>query len=183
MFPPVIVFAFVVMSNISYRFPSPVRRERDVRPTPAPTGAASLDKTVHILSGTDFSLLLPKNAGELVSDAEVDGVRFCAPESAATGVSGCSNVFQDGFIRAAALEHSTDNLQFDVRYPNGALCTFGGYEASFIELVEPSAGRFCMRCCANANDQDNCNSHQDRLGCMQAIPGIYQFPGGISCID
>jgi len=72
--------------------------------------------------------------------------------------------------------------QFDVRYPNGAQCTFAGYGASFIELVEPGTGRFCMRCCSSANDQVNCNSHQDRLGCTNAIPGVYDFPNiGVSC--
>lgn len=48
--------------------------------------------------------------------------------------------------------------------------------------VEPRLNRFCIRCCASANDQSNCNSHQDRLGCMTAIPGTYDFPDlGISC--
>ena len=48
--------------------------------------------------------------------------------------------------------------------------------------VEPSANRFCLRCCSTANDQINCNSHQDRAGCPTAIPGVYDFPDiGVSC--
>ena len=31
------------------------------------------------------------------------------------------------------LDPSDDGGQFDVRFPNGAQCTFGGYAASFIE--------------------------------------------------
>ncbi|KAF8554129.1 hypothetical protein OG21DRAFT_1509272 [Imleria badia] len=73
-----------------------------------------------------------------------------------------------------------DGGQFDVRYPNGAQCTFGGYGASFIEQVEPSANRFCLRCCQSADDQQNCNSHQDRAGCAVAVPGTYDF-GEVSC--
>ncbi|KAF8554116.1 hypothetical protein OG21DRAFT_1126313 [Imleria badia] len=41
---------------------------------------------------------------------------------------------------------------------------FGGYGASFIAQVEPSANRFCLRCCESADDQQSCNSHQDRAG-------------------
>ncbi|KAG2067135.1 hypothetical protein BDR04DRAFT_1159429 [Suillus decipiens] len=70
--------------------------------------------------------------------------------------------------------------QMDVRFPNGAKCTFGGYGASFIEQVEPSANRFCLRCCASANDQVNCNSHNDKAGCPVAVPGVYDFDG-VSC--
>ncbi len=48
--------------------------------------------------------------------------------------------------------------------------------------IEPSANRFCVRCCAQSADQVNCNSHQDRAGCAVAIPGTYDFPElGVSC--
>ena len=48
--------------------------------------------------------------------------------------------------------------------------------------VEPAANRFCLRCCSSADDQVNCNSHQDRTGCPNAIPGTYSFPDlGVSC--
>ncbi|KAH9061748.1 alpha/beta-hydrolase [Lactarius deliciosus] len=66
--------------------------------------------------------------------------------------------------------------QLDTRFPNGARCTFGEDGASFIELVEPALNRFCIRCCSTADDQVNCNSHRDRLGCENAIPGTYDFP-------
>ncbi|GJE85408.1 hypothetical protein PsYK624_014870 [Phanerochaete sordida] len=174
----------------------------DLRPTPAPTGPASLDTTVHITDEHNFALLLPSRQGELVSDAESDGVSFCTPTS---GDSSCTGQrMQGGFIVAAALQHADDGSwvqvtgcidpskslldpsdaggQMDVRFPNGAQCTFGGYGASFIELVEPALGRFCLRCCASENDQVNCNSHRDREGCPNAIPGTYDFPEvGVSC--
>ncbi|KAI0330719.1 hypothetical protein GY45DRAFT_1323263 [Cubamyces sp. BRFM 1775] len=173
----------------------------DTRPTPEPTGASSALTTVHIIDEDDFALLLPDRPGELISDAESDGVSYCTPESTD---SACQRRVQDGFIRAAAvttaddgsyiqvtgcldvskssLDPSDSGGQFDVRFPNGAQCTFGGYGASFIQLVEPAANRFCMRCCHSRDDQINCNSHQDRAGCQTAIPGTYDFPAlGVSC--
>lgn len=138
---------------------------------------------------------------ELISDAENDGSAYCTPTSDGTY---CRRRFAAGLIRAAAVEKagdgswiqvtgcldsskypfasSDDGGQFDVRFPNGAQCAFGGYGASFVEQVEPSANRFCLRCCAAANDQENCNSHQDRAGCPVAIPGKYDFPQlGVDC--
>ncbi|KAL5497777.1 hypothetical protein ACEPAH_2708 [Sanghuangporus vaninii] len=174
------------------------RSPLNTAPTPAPTADGSSDTTVYINDEDDFALLLPNIPGELISDAESDGVSFCMSD-------GCSRAMPDGFITAAAVERAPDGAswiqvtgcidpskstltssdaggQFDVRFPNGAQCTFGGYGVSFIEQVEPSANRFCLRCCANENDQTNCNSHQDRAGCLIAIPGTYDFPDkGVSC--
>ena len=89
---------------------------------------------------------------EPVSEAEQDGESYCTNSSG----SPCSKFVQPGFIRAAAVKRSPDNAwiqvtgcidpskstlnpsdeggQMDVRFPNGAQCTFGGYAASFIEL-------------------------------------------------
>jgi len=177
--------------------------ELDTRPTPEPTGSPSDSTTVHITSESDFSLLLPGRQGELVSDSESDGVSYCTPGSSDPT---CANQIKMsvGFITAAAFEQATDGAwiqvtgcmdpskstldpsdaggQLDVRFPNGAQCTFGGYGASFIELVEPALNRFCIRCCKDHGDQNNCNSHRDRLGCETAIPGKYDFPEiGVSC--
>jgi len=156
----------------------------DTRPTPEPTGQPSIDTTVFITSVDDFSLLLPAIPDELVSDAEEDAKMYCTP-----GSSGdiCEKKMDEGFITAASLMRAHDNSwiqvtgcidsskfhfnandaggQMDVRYPNGAHCTFGGVGASFIELVEPALNRFCLRCCSTPNDQINCNSHRDREGC------------------
>ncbi|KAL1948723.1 hypothetical protein VTO73DRAFT_10529 [Trametes versicolor] len=232
----------------------------DTRPTPEPTGASSASTTVHIIDEHDFALLLPDRPGELISDAESDGVAYCTPDSASPA---CGKRVAEGFIRAAAVTTSDDGAyiqarsfpllsrpdrygrqslsaggryaapddatlflkgasvvvaesapsspgpdtlygvrmvtgcldaskssldpsdtggQFDVRFPNGAQCAYGGYGASFIQLVEPAANRFCLRCCNKPDDQINCNSHQDRAGCQTAIPGTYAFPSlGVTC--
>ncbi|KAG6915033.1 hypothetical protein DXG01_013824 [Tephrocybe rancida] len=182
--------------------PTTVEGPVDARPTPDPTGDPSSSTTVHINSESDFSLILPNQPGELIGDAESDGVAYCSPGTASPGCDG--NIFSKDFVTGAAYYESEDGAfiqvtgcmdptktrldptdaggQFDVRYPNGAQCAFGGYGASFIELVEPALSRFCIRCCASPNDQVNCNSHQDRMGCMTAIPGTYDFPAlGVSC--
>ncbi|KAI0779218.1 hypothetical protein BC629DRAFT_1290008 [Irpex lacteus] len=179
------------------------RASLDLRPTPQPTGDPSDATTVYIASAADFAILLPGINGELISDAENDGVSYCTSDSA-EGSCADRPRLPVGFITAAAMKESDDGSwiqvtgcldnskfhldpsdaggQFDVRFPNGAQCAFGGYGASFIELVEPALSRFCIRCCSTTNDQTHCNSHQDRLGCTTAIPGQYDFPDlGISC--
>ncbi|KAI0667214.1 hypothetical protein C8Q78DRAFT_1054612 [Trametes maxima] len=175
----------------------------DVRPTPEPTGASSASTTVHIIDEHDFALLMPDRAGELISDAESDGVAYCMPDSTDPA---CSRRVAEGFITGSAVTTANDGSyiqvtgcldvskssldpsdtggQFDVRFPNGAQCSFGGYGASFIQLVEPAANRFCLRCCSSRDDQVNCNSHQDRAGCQTAIPGTYDFPSlGVTCSE
>ncbi|KAI0754100.1 hypothetical protein C8Q80DRAFT_1136930 [Daedaleopsis nitida] len=177
------------------------RTERNTKPTPEPTGVASRSTTVHIKDERDFALLLPDRSHELISDAESDGVAFCTPGSTE---GTCERRFAEGFIRAAAISRSEDGSyiqvtgcldrgkssldpsdsggQFDVRFPNGAQCTFGGYGASFIQLVEPASDRFCLRCCIGHDDQENCNSHQDKAGCPVVVPGTYSFPSlGVHC--
>ncbi|KAH8985763.1 hypothetical protein EDB86DRAFT_2809999 [Lactarius hatsudake] len=176
------------------------RQDLDTRPTPQATGEPSALTTVFINNEKDFALLLPR-PGELVSTAESDAQSFCTPGSSS---GGCQNIMSDGFITASAFQRAEDNSwiqvtgcldpskmsmdpndtggQLDTRFPNGARCTFGEDGASFIELVEPALNRFCIRCCSTANDQVNCNSHRDRLGCENAIPGTYDFPElGINC--
>ncbi|KAG1788743.1 uncharacterized protein HD556DRAFT_1244784 [Suillus plorans] len=185
-------------SRVTSNSTTPTRHHPRVNaaPTPQPTGPSSVSTTVHITSVTDFALLLPSRDGEYISDAESDATAYC------TNGSGCQNTFPAGFVTGATISEASDGSyiqitgcldpgkfqfaqddaggQMDVRFPNGAKCTFGGYGASFIEQVEPSANRFCLRCCASANDQANCNSHNDKAGCPVAVPGTYDFDG-VSC--
>ncbi|KAF9460160.1 hypothetical protein BDZ94DRAFT_1324242 [Collybia nuda] len=188
-------------SNPTVKSPTAIQ-PRNNSPTPAPTGDPSPDTTIHITDEKNFALIAPQNPQERISDAEADGIAFCT--SGAASSDHCSRTLPDGFITAAAVERSDDGAwvqvtgcinrskfsmsesddggQFDVRYPNGAQCTFGGYGASFIQQIEPSANRFCLRCCASENDQSNCNSHLDKEGCLTTIPGTYDFPDvGVSC--
>ncbi|KAJ8486942.1 hypothetical protein ONZ51_g4503 [Trametes cubensis] len=83
----------------------------DTRPTPEPTGASSALTTVHIIDEDDFALLLPDRPGELISDAESDGVSYCTPASTD---SACQRRVQDGFIRAAAVTTADDGSYIQV---------------------------------------------------------------------
>ncbi|KAG6829147.1 hypothetical protein H0H92_005552 [Tricholoma furcatifolium] len=152
----------------AYSYPPPTRIRRsaspspmvssgpvDARPTPDPTGDPSSSTTVHINDERDFALILPNKPGELIGDAEADGVSYCSP-GGDPAVCKDKPSFVDNFVLAAAVSKADDDSwiqitgcinsnasaldpndaggQFDVRYPNGAQCTFGGYGASFIEL-------------------------------------------------
>ncbi|KDQ51181.1 hypothetical protein JAAARDRAFT_62755 [Jaapia argillacea MUCL 33604] len=173
---------------------------KNTSPTPAPSGDPHSGTTVHIADGTDFALLMP-SGGEMISDAENDGSSYCSESSKD---STCLHHLPVGFIRASSVSRADDDSwiqvtgcmdsskypfasgddggQFDVRFPNGAQCTFGGYGASFIQQLQPTANRFCLRCCSSPGDQENCNSHQDRAGCPVAVPGVYDFPNlGVRC--
>ncbi|KAK0192698.1 hypothetical protein F5146DRAFT_1041120 [Armillaria mellea] len=195
---PVLSVLNAMLARSSSKRLAPSRRQDlNTSPTPAPTGPDSPDTTVHITNSSDFALLMPRNSDKPVSSSENDAIAYCSSSSS------CAYTLPDGFITAAevytvegsyvqitgcmdpskmSMSSKDDGGQFDVRYPNGAQCTFGGYGASFIEQLEPSEGRFCLRCCASANDQTNCNSHQDRAGCLAAIPGTYDFPElGVTC--
>ncbi|KIJ59989.1 hypothetical protein HYDPIDRAFT_53478, partial [Hydnomerulius pinastri MD-312] len=127
---------------------TPTKRQ-NTQPTPEPTGDSSAATTVFISGPKSFALLLPGKDGELISEAENDGVAYC------TSGSDCGNAFPNGFITGSAVAEAADGSyiqitgcidstqfhfaqgddggQFDVRFPDGAKCTFGGYGASFIE--------------------------------------------------
>ncbi|KAG6849237.1 hypothetical protein H0H93_010253 [Arthromyces matolae] len=94
--------------------PSPTVNIMDARPTPDPTGSPSTSTTVHINSGNDFSLILPENPGELIGDAESDGVAFCSPSSDPSGCDG--KKFPEGFVTAAAYTASEDGAYIQVRF-------------------------------------------------------------------
>ena len=76
----------------------------DLSPTPAPTGTPSGSTTVYVTSAEDFSLLLPKYANELISDAESDAVSYCK-----TSHTGCMYTMPDGLITAATFSQWSAN--------------------------------------------------------------------------
>lgn len=40
----------------------------------------------------------------------------------------------------------------------------------YVELIEPGAGRGCIRCC---DERDDCITNLDKKGCVNVIPGNY----------
>ncbi|KAG6888860.1 hypothetical protein C0995_005281 [Termitomyces sp. Mi166 len=128
----------------------------DARPTPDPTGDPSSSTTVHLNNEWDFSILLPGNPGGKLTphyiiydylvtlDQSLSAMRkWVMPWHTArlnqTPPTATGNDFQKvtGCLNPTKfhLDPSDDGGQFDVRYPNGAQCTYGGYGASFIELI------------------------------------------------
>ena len=57
--------------------------------------------------------------------------------------------------------------QYDMRAPVGATCA--GY-ASFVQLTEPDAQIYCIRCCKNKSD---CPVNRSTYGCREVLGGDY----------
>ncbi|KAI9031001.1 hypothetical protein CLU79DRAFT_732481 [Phycomyces nitens] len=142
------------------------------------TGAA-----IHVNSGSAFCSYLPPNPGENISDTENDAVPFCTSTSLAPG----SKKFPTGFIKSAhylstgayaqvtgkidrtkyKLSASDGGGQYDNKdLPKG---TCNGYKY-FVNLIEPDANVFCIRCCSKAAD---CKLGISTYGCQRIVPGNY----------
>ncbi|KAM6495056.1 hypothetical protein JOM56_009679 [Amanita muscaria] len=93
------------------------------------------------------------------------------------GVNGASYIQLTGCINSDTLDRlnpSDGGGQYDSNggsdgtgNPSGSVCI--GYN-SYVELVEPSASRACVRCC---NDPADCPTTMDTSGCPAVIPGNY----------
>ncbi|CUA66958.1 hypothetical protein RSOLAG22IIIB_02866 [Rhizoctonia solani] len=156
---------------------------------------AAPDNTVAIRSESDYCMIMPRVPGATVGASETPGgmQAFCSP-SAHTDPS--QGTLPDNFWRSVTLERGTGagpyiqltgciNLfpqldpndgggQYDssggdggLGNPQGSVCE--GY-AHYVELLEPSANRACIRCCQDTND---CPLTMDTSGCASVIPGNY----------
>uniref|UniRef100_A0A1D1XWN7 Sodium-dependent neutral amino acid transporter B(0)AT1 n=1 Tax=Anthurium amnicola TaxID=1678845 RepID=A0A1D1XWN7_9ARAE len=135
-----------------------------------------------------FCTFLPKEAGGNIGDSESDAFAFCTQANLANAPGG--HVLPDGFITSAhflqkdsyvqvtgtinpdaySLSASDGGGQYDNSgsgSPPGASCA--NYK-KFVNLVEPDAKRFCIRCC---NDESDCNTGESTEGCETIIPGDY----------
>ncbi|TEB30845.1 hypothetical protein FA13DRAFT_498756 [Coprinellus micaceus] len=64
-------------------------------------------------------------------------------------------------------QYDSSGGSFGTGNPEGSVCV--GYN-HYIEILEPSAPRACIRCC---DDPDDCPTHDDKDGCPSVIPGNY----------
>ncbi|CAG8515724.1 8435_t:CDS:1, partial [Paraglomus occultum] len=134
---------------------------------------------------TSFCLFLPPQPGGGISDHEDDAVVFCTTTvSSAPG----AGLLPSGFIKTAhfaagngyvqvtgtidrskyELSASDGGGQYDsVGAPPGATCANSN---KFVELIEPDAELFCIRCCTNKR---KCNTGKSTAGCQKVIPGDY----------
>ncbi|RIA87257.1 hypothetical protein C1645_777670 [Glomus cerebriforme] len=150
----------------------------------APTGGLN----VTVESEQLFCSFLPKTQGETIGASESDAVPYCTQANPPNAPG--ATAFPDGFIKTAhfvttdtyvqvtgtmditkfGLDPTDGGGQYDNQgegSPPGALCT--GYE-KFVNLVEPSDGIYCIRCCKNP---DECDTGKSTEGCHTIIPGDY----------
>ncbi|KAI1321150.1 hypothetical protein EDD11_007716 [Mortierella claussenii] len=154
------------------------------KPTPKPTKPG---QTGVILSQTDFCIFLPPKFGGDIAANEDRAVAFCTKPN----MPGAPNaqVLPAGFIKSAHFVSNTQKNyvqitgridrskyglsandgggQYDMRAPVGAICT--GYNA-FVQLTEPDAGIYCIRCCKNKSD---CPVNRSTYGCVSVLGGDY----------
>ncbi|KAG0357233.1 hypothetical protein BG005_003799 [Podila minutissima] len=150
--------------------------------------------TAAIASPEAFCFLLPPDPkAETVAEAEDHAIAFCTQPNV-PGATG-AKVFPDNFIVSAHYKKNTtagwvqatgllnpevygmsmtdDGGQYDVKAPVGASCA--GYN-SFVNLIEPSSSRYCIRCCMDPLD---CNVKISERGCRRIVPGYYGLGGSV----
>ncbi|KAJ2961267.1 hypothetical protein NQZ79_g3524 [Umbelopsis isabellina] len=155
-------------------------------PTTHPHG-----KTLAVKSEKDFCLFLPTKPGQEIQASEKTAHTFCTShQSTAPGAKimpkglilsahyeynkTADYVQITGLLNPAAYNMSSHDQggQFDMRSPKAAVCA--GY-ASFVSLVEPAQGDYCIRCC-NTNAKELCNIGRSQDGCWNLVKGNYDGP-------
>ncbi|OZJ06437.1 hypothetical protein BZG36_00555 [Bifiguratus adelaidae] len=165
--------------------PPTVTTDSSVTSSPSPNAG----RTAQITSDTDFCMFLPPQPGEIVANDEWDALGFCTKaNNNASGARLLPNNFitsahfarGDNYVQVTGLfdvnayqmNASDPGGQFDTRAPAGASCA--GY-LSFVNLIEPSEGRYCIKCCNGPNHASNamCGTGRSQDGCPKIIPGDY----------
>ncbi|KAI8091198.1 uncharacterized protein B0P05DRAFT_526524 [Gilbertella persicaria] len=135
---------------------------------------------VQVNSGTSFCSFLPPHPGDDVGATENDGKPFCT----STGLGG--SVFPSGFIKSAHFAKTStysqvtgriDRTKYQLKSTDGGgqydnkdvSATCNGYKY-FVNLVEPDANIFCIRCCKS---QADCKLGLSTYGCQRVVPGDY----------
>jgi len=173
----------------SFAFATPSRHQLARRAAP--------DNTVVINGPDNYCMIVPKNAHTNVGDSEYPGgmTSYCSAAAKTSNEQGefASNFWSNveyttgqgsgryvqltGCINPGTLDriNSDDSGgQYDSSggeggqgNPAGSACT--GYN-HYVELLEPTGPRACIRCCENAAD---CPTNMDTSGCPAVIPGTY----------
>ncbi|KAI9342977.1 hypothetical protein BD770DRAFT_371599 [Pilaira anomala] len=148
----------------------------------APTFSKRAPKyTIQVNSGTAFCSFMPPHPGDDVGATENNGIPFC------TNASLGGPVFPSGFIKSAhyvgtstyaQVTGKIDRTKYSLKASDGggqydnkdvAPTTCNGYKY-FVNLIEPDANIFCIRCCKNQSD---CNLGISTYGCARIVPGNY----------
>lgn len=136
---------------------------------------------IQLKSDTAFCSFMPPHPGDNVADTENDGIPFC------TNATLGGQVFPRGFIKTAHFLNTSDYAQvtgtidrtaYELnpndgggQYDNMDIknVTCNGYKY-FVNLIEPDANVFCIRCCEKQSD---CNLGISTYGCEKIVPGDY----------
>ncbi|KAI8595381.1 hypothetical protein EDD21DRAFT_286527, partial [Dissophora ornata] len=144
-------------------------------------------QTASLLSQADFCLFLPPTYGGDIAANEDRAVAFCTVPNIPGAIN--AKVLPSGFIKSAhfvsntakgyvqvtgrmdrskyGLSANDGGGQYDMRAPVGATCS--GYNA-FVQLTEPDAQIYCIRCCMNKAD---CPVNRSTYGCVSVLGGDY----------
>ncbi|KAG0051533.1 hypothetical protein BGZ83_003574 [Gryganskiella cystojenkinii] len=162
--------------------PTTAKPTATTKPGPVPSGKA----TVTIIDQNRFCLMLPPTPGSgTISDNEDRAISFCTSSSLVTGTKQMYSGFiqsahfvsnsAKGYVQvtgrikssAAGLSSNDGGGQNDLRAPSGSMCA--GY-ASYVQLLEPDAQIYCIRCCKNKAD---CPVNRSTYGCKSVLGGDY----------
>ncbi|KAF8707248.1 hypothetical protein AX14_013670 [Amanita brunnescens Koide BX004] len=154
---------------------------------------------VKITSTNDHCIIVPRDPHTNIGDSEYSGgeTTYCtsagrtSPDQGTlpdnfwknvesktdNGVNGNRFIQLTGCINPDSLDRlnaDDDGGQYDSSggpdgqgNPQGSMCI--GFK-SYVQLIEPSASRACIRCC---EDDDDCPTNKDRTGCTNVIAGNY----------
>jgi hypothetical protein len=137
--------------------------------------------SIQLTSDTEFCSFMPPQAGDDVGGTENDGIPMCTNSPLG------GQQFPTGFIKTAhyaststyvqvtgtfdrsayGLKSSDGGGQYDNRDVHGVTCN--GYDF-FVNLIEPDAQTFCIRCC---EAQADCRLGISTFGCETIVPGDY----------
>ncbi|KAF1796698.1 hypothetical protein FB192DRAFT_1253523, partial [Mucor lusitanicus] len=136
---------------------------------------------IQLQSDTAFCSFMPPHPGDNVGATENDGIPFC------TNATLGGQVFPEGFIKTAHFVKTSgyaqvtgtiDRAAYQLdpndgggQYDNMDIkdVTCNGYKY-FVNLIEPDANVFCIRCCESQSD---CNLGISTYGCERVVPGDY----------
>ncbi|CAO3568478.1 unnamed protein product [Mortierella alpina] len=145
----------------------------------------SRSTTIAIRKQSEFCIFLPP-AGQKVSDAEDRGIAFCTKHLASApnaptlphGFIKSAHFYENkakGYVQVTGrmdrnkykFRKGDDGGQYDLKAPRGSACA--GYR-SFVQLIEPDANIYCVRCCKNKAD---CPVNKSTHGCKEVLGGVY----------
>ncbi|KAJ7196957.1 hypothetical protein GGX14DRAFT_671385 [Mycena pura] len=186
----------LTFSSLSFILASPAGAPG---PLEALQSRATDDNIVYVTDANKFCMIMPRDQHTNIGDSEQPGrmKTYCSPAGhysslqgtlpanfwsnvafkTGTGKNGQRYAQLTGCIRPSTLDRlNTDDGggQYDSSggaggrgNPEGSVCL--GYK-HYVELVEPSESRACIKCCDDAAD---CPTNKDMAGCPAVISGNY----------